>query len=405
MVGVDENTYRRMETVTVDPLLERCAELKGQLVDFALSDRFDMELQERVMDEFPDGVVDDELTFALILDGFVHGHWLTGGISLIETFVDGRPDLPDEDRAIVLGWRDSAQGVYEIVEMAGDDGFVALNHIDELTYHVRSNMGADGISELSPGMVVIGRIVPVSDFWMISGPLTSFAADQAGTVLAGVPQLQASNPEAVFRNPDKLAQARRMQAEQRADFIAVYGADTVVVPGSRVREVLIAAYRHTYERNGSLDGPWTEPDLDLPGWWTEAESVGLIYDELDGPGFYVDYALLVELFGDPALLIRRKYRETLSEYLRNEDISPVPIARLCAENPDNASRLFAKLLKNPRFSWDRDGEAVLRRYKKDWYDNPPLPRIVPVDSRVAARARSDKRKARNAISTNWGATS
>ncbi|MEU7764130.1 hypothetical protein AB0B25_03260 [Nocardia sp. NPDC049190] len=372
----------------MDPLLERCGELKGQLVDFATSARFDVALRERIFDEFPDGVVDDELTFGTVLDGFVHGHRLVSGTSLIESFVDSWPDLSDRDRAIVLSWQDSVQGTFEIMEMAGDDGFVAFNHIDELTYRVRSNMGADGISGLSPGVIVVGRIVPVSDFWVISGPLARFSADQADAVLASVPQMQASNPKAVFRNPDKLAQGRRMQAEQRDDFIAVHGTDTVVVPGSRVREVLMAAYQHTYQRNGSVDGPWTEPDLDLPYWWTEAESIGLIYDEFDGLGVYVDYALLVELFGNPTLLARRRYRETLSEYLRNVDIGPVPIARLAAENPDNASRLFARLLKKPRFSWDRDGAAMLRRHKKDWYDNPPLPTVVPVDSRVAARVES-----------------
>jgi hypothetical protein len=53
----------------------------------------------------------------------------------------------DEDRTIVLGWHDSVHGTFEIMEMAGDDGFVAFNHIDELTCYVRSNMGADGVSE------------------------------------------------------------------------------------------------------------------------------------------------------------------------------------------------------------------------------------------------------------------
>ncbi|WP_280498873.1 hypothetical protein [Nocardia farcinica] len=378
----------------MDPLLERCGDLKQELVAFATSDRFDAALQELIFDEFPDGVIDDELSFALTLDGFIHGHRLAAGTSLIESFINSRPDLSAADRAIVCSWLENVQGTFEIVEMAGDDGFVAFNHVDELTYRMRSNMGAAGVSALSPGMIVIGRIVPVSDFWMISGPMASFPADQAEDLLAGVPQLQASHPEAVFRNPEKLEQGRRMQTEQRADFIAVHGSDTVVVPGAQVREVLMAAYRHTYERHGSVDGPWTEPDFPLPEAWTDADSVGIIYDELDGLGFYIDYTVLIELFTDPALLTRRRYRETLSGYLRDDEVSPVPIARLAADDPDNASRLFAKLLKKPGFSWDRDGEAVLRRNKKHWYDNPPLPRIVPVDSRVATRVRSTPPKAR-----------
>ncbi len=390
-VAADESTYTHTEAVTVDPLLARCGELKEQLVEFATSDRFGDALRDRIFEEFPNGVVNDELTFGLLLDGFVHGHRSVSGTPVIECFLDSRPDLSDHDRAIVSGWFDDVQGTFEIIEMAGDDGFIAFNHIDELTYRVRSNMGADGVSELSPGEIVVGRIVAVSDFWMISGPLARFADADADAVLAGVAQLQASHPEAAFRNPDKLALAREVQAEQRAEFISIHGSDTVVVPGSRVREVLMESYRHTYERKGSLAGPWAEPDIDLPSWWTEAESVGMIYDEIDGLGFYVDYALLIELFDNPTLLTQRLHRETLSGYMRNEEISPVPLNRLGARNPDNASRLFAKLLKKPKFSWDRDGAAMLRRYKKDWYDNPPLPRVVPVDSRAAARAKSVER--------------
>ncbi|WP_433709424.1 hypothetical protein ACQP2U_23285 [Nocardia sp. CA-084685] len=43
----------------------------------------------------PDGVVDDELTFGMGLDGFVHGHRRASGISLIESFADSLPDLSD----------------------------------------------------------------------------------------------------------------------------------------------------------------------------------------------------------------------------------------------------------------------------------------------------------------------
>ena len=40
--------------------MQRAGQLKGELVDFALSERFNTALDELVLDAFPDGIVDDE---------------------------------------------------------------------------------------------------------------------------------------------------------------------------------------------------------------------------------------------------------------------------------------------------------------------------------------------------------
>ena len=42
-----------------------------------------------------------------------------------------------------------------------------------------------------------------------------------------------------------------------------------------------------------------------------------------------------------------------------------------------AGRVFARLLGKPRFTWQRDGEALLRRYKAGYFDqthHPASPR-------------------------------
>ncbi|WP_204014966.1 hypothetical protein [Sphaerimonospora thailandensis] len=59
-------------------------------------------------------------------------------------------------------------------------------------------------------------------------------------------------------------------------------------------------------------------------------------------------------------------------------MSPAPLRRLTARDPEQASQVFRKLLKNPGFSWKRDGEALLRKHKPGWFDSPRLPRVIPV---------------------------
>lgn len=368
--------------------MQRAGQLKGELVNFALSERFASALDELIWDRFPDGVVDDEAIFTSIVEDFLFCHRLAGGDRVVERFVADRADLPDEDKALLLGWRDNVQGVFEVRGPYREDGVIAFNHVDELTYRVRSNMGPDGVAPFTPGMIMIGGIAPVGDEWMISGTPTAFDADHAEQVLAGLPQLVMNHPEQVFRNPDKLAQARHMQDEQRQAFIDLHGSDLIVVPGAQVRPALMGFYRYIYEQAGSKNGPWTEPNLPaLPDEWTTAESVAMIYDSEDGLGFYVDFAAAQQAFADPHLIVRRRYRDVISGYLRGEGVSPVPIRRLVESHPDNADRVFQKLLNKTTFSWNRDGQALLHKYKADWYAQPPLPRVMPVAPELSQRFR------------------
>lgn len=368
--------------------MERAGDLKGELVNFALSERFSSALNALILDTFPDAIVDDEALFASVIEDFLFHHRLAGDDRVVERFV-AESALSERDKALLLGWRNNVQGMFEIGEPYGDDGVIAVNHVDELTYRVRSNMGPQGVAPLTPGMIMIGGIVPVGDDWMISGTPTAFPAEQAEQILAGLPQLVMNHPKRVFRNPEKLAQARTMQEEQRQAFIQLHGADLIVVPGARVHPTLMAFYRYIYEQAGSKCGPWTEPELPpLPTEWTTADTVAMIYDNEDGLGFYVDFAAAQEAFADPNLIRRRRYREVISDYLRGDGVSPVPISRLVESHPDHADQVFQTLLNKPRFTWNRDGQALLHKYKADWYADPPLPRVMPASTTLSQRFRN-----------------
>jgi hypothetical protein len=370
--------------------MQRAGDLKGELVSFATSARFSRVLSDLVMEAFPGGVVDDEVEFGNVIERFIFSYRPAVGSGVIEQFIDSNRDLPAADKTLLLSWLDDIEGVFEVLEPYGDDGVISINHVDELTYQIRSNMGPAGIKPLTvPGTIMVGRIVPVGDDWMISGSSAAIPAEQAGLILDQVPELAARHPEAVFRNPERLAQGRRLQAEQRDAFIELYGSDLVTVPGSEVRATTMAVYRRVYEWAGSKNGPWTEPALPplLPETWTKADAVTLIYDPEDGLSFLLDFPEVQRVFANPALVLRQKYRDLISSYLRGEGVSPVVIRRLAEPDPRKASLVFQKLLNKPRFSWERDGEALLRRYKADWYARPQLPRVVPTSSGVKQRLR------------------
>jgi hypothetical protein len=120
------------------------------------------------------------------------------------------------------------------------------------------------------------------------------------------------------------------------------------------------------------------PDLE------RAETVGVMFDEVEGLLFLPEYRLVQEAFADPALVVGHRYREAVSGYLRSGSIAPVVLRRLAEQDPDRAGGLFARLLGKPRFTWQRDGEALLRRYKPDFFDRTPLPSVTPLSDRQRA---------------------
>jgi len=154
--------------MTIASLVERSAELKGELLEFSWQPRFDHDRHEVLRDHFPDRFVGDESELITALDYFLLQHELRSGKTVVERFVASRTDLPEDERELLLGWRNVVEGMFE-VQCRDGDALVTENLADELTYRVHSNMGPSVFRRLEPGGFMIGRLVPVGPEWLISG--------------------------------------------------------------------------------------------------------------------------------------------------------------------------------------------------------------------------------------------
>jgi hypothetical protein len=307
----------------------------------------------------------------LLWDCFVLEHQLPNGRTVVEQFVDAHPQLPVQEREMVLGWRDVVQGPFEVQRRDGS-ALVVVSLVDELSYRVRSNMGPEVFRQMPRRSFLIARLVPVGDEWMLSGPTNVLRPAQQDVAYELALDMALRTPEAVFRNPEKLARAWEQQRTDRERFIRFFGADLVVVTGDQAEEQLNAYYAFCREEIlGSApkgpsrgrragDGPLVELPLDM----VESETVGLIYDETDGLGFYAEFGLALEAFTDPNLVRRRRWREQVLSYLHDDSVEPMVLRRLADQDPDKATVVFRRLLKRPRFEWSRDGEELMREAKR-----------------------------------------
>jgi hypothetical protein len=83
-------------------------------------------------------------------------------------------------------------------------------------------------------------------------------------------------------------------------------------------------------------------------------------------------------------------------YIKEPSISPLPLRRLAEADPARASRVFRQVLRRPGFSWERDGEALLRRYKASWFERPVVPSVVPVGAELAGLGQLVRRPRKSA---------
>src|SRR5262245_28506822 len=149
-------------------LVWRSGDRKRELVEFSSGLRFEGAFQEAFQRRFGETTEVDEEQFINFLDFFVLQQRLPDGRTVVEHFVAEHPQLPEEERAMLLGWRDVVEGIFQVQRRDGD-ARIAVNLVDELTYRVRSNRGPAALASMRRGTFLIARLVPIGEEWLLSG--------------------------------------------------------------------------------------------------------------------------------------------------------------------------------------------------------------------------------------------
>jgi hypothetical protein len=372
-------------------LIERSAELKRDLVDFACSPRLGRSLAAAMAEA---GLEEVEEADAIgTIDRFALQYRLPDGKTVVDRFVASRPNLDAADRELLLGWRDPVEGIFEIRGTDGD-AIILLNLIDDLEYRTYSNMGPAAFRRLPRRGFVHARLVPirpVPGVWLVSGTMSSYRKSGAAQIAQVALEAAARRPELVFRNPEKVEQGWKQMRGDRAGFVEFFGGDELVLPPAEAEQRLNAYYRQRQEavlaRRPARRRPRNLPGVDVPVFefppgLADADTVGVIFDDVDGLNFYPDYGMLRDLFGDPALAADRRYADVLRGYLRSETITPLPLRRLAAACPDTVDAVYRKILRQRDFTWAEHGEALMRRRKAWYYKREPRPGVSVIGDRL-----------------------
>jgi hypothetical protein len=311
-----------------------------------------------------------------------------GGLPAAERFA-AQHGLSKADRDLVLDWAaNSVRGVFE-VPPAPADPVTALNLIDELDYRVHG-LGA------GPGAFFAGTLLPLADddsAWLASGDELWYPRAAARQVARLAIDLATQEPDLVFRNQEKAAQGWTYMRRDREEFVAFFGRDELVLPTAQAEGRLNAYYRMRRDSARAARGRHRavsdtgETTFVMPQGFFEFDTVGVIYDELDGFVVVPEYGMLRAMFADPSLAADPRFANVLRAYLREDAIPPLPLRRMAAAFPGNVDAVFRRVLGNRTFSWNQNGIGLLRKRKPAYYAAERTPGVAVLSDRVLALAR------------------
>jgi hypothetical protein len=333
-----------------------------------------------------------------------------GGLAAVERFIGTQRGLSRADRDLVLDWADNnVRGVFEVRAIgpvpagpvpagpvpAGPvpaGPVSALNLVDDLDYQVYGLAGG----AVEPGGFFAATLLPLADddsAWLAAGDEIGYPRAGARQVARLAIDLATREPELVFRNQEKATQGWAYMRRDREEFVAFFGADELVLPTLEAEGRLNAYYKMRRDSALAARGRHRavsdagETTFVMPEGFFEFDTVGIIYDEVDGFVVVPEYGMLRELFADPALAADPRYANVLRAYLREDSIPPLPLRRMAAAFPGNVDVVFRRVLSNRNFSWSQNGSGLLRKRKPGYFRADPTPGVAVLSDRVLTLAR------------------
>jgi hypothetical protein len=329
-----------------------------------------------------------------------------GGLAVAERFVGTQRGMSRADRDLVLDWAgNNVRGVFEVRAIARRDAageaVTALNLVDDLDYRVYGlGTAPAGSAPRNPapeqGGFFAGTLLPLTEddsAWLPAGDEIGYPKADGRQVARLAIDLATREPDLVFRNQEKAAQGWAYMRRDREEFVAFFSTDELVLPTLEAEGRLNAYYKMRRDsalaargRHRSVSDTG-ETTFVMPDGFFEFDTVGVIYDELDGFVVVPEYGMLRAMFADSSLAADPVHANVLRAYLREDAIPPLPLRRMATEFPGNVDAVFRRVLGNRAFTWDQNGIALLKKRKPGYYDTEPTPGVAVLSDRVMALAR------------------
>ena len=179
----------------VASLLERCSELKRQLVEFACSPRFSGQL-DQALKEHATGPAASEADVTNVVDHFILQQPLADGRTVAEVL--SLRSIPISPMTTARCCKAGARWWPASLRSVSRPGTRSPPPASVMTGPTGSGPtpGLQSLAPMRPGCFMTARIVPVGDDWMLSGAQQLYAASERPAMLRLAAELATGHPRA-----------------------------------------------------------------------------------------------------------------------------------------------------------------------------------------------------------------
>ncbi len=374
----------------IAPHIDRFGDIRKIFVDYfqyvllkkdnTLKEAFFKAAQEEYGDPL---IIQSEEEFHEFTDNFVYSYKFPDNLTVIDRFVSETSDLSEKEKAIVLGWKDPVAGIFQ-VKTTLPGGFVAENLINEVDYTIKPTTIPHQFERLAkPGAFFRAKIIPVSDKEYIFSGTQEFLNISEKEVLKVIASFQMKHPELAFRdNEERVRKGFELQKKDRDLFIEYFGSDEVLTEGKKLPA--LAAEFMDY-RLSKIEKPLPEgykpPEMHFPKGLLKSKDVGIVFDELSGQHYLVNYGIILNVFQSPDEVKIQRYKRDILTYLENQTISPHVLKKLFFKFTQNAEAIIRRILDRPEFCLEKDFDSLMDEFKPSFKGKRIYPYILPMSPR------------------------
>jgi hypothetical protein len=124
------------------------------------------------------------------------------------------------------------------------------------------------------------------------------------------------------------------------------------------------------------------PKMKLPKDLLNSKDVGIVFDEISGQSFLINYGLMLSIFQNPDDLRIKGYEDDILIYLKDETISPLILRRIFFRYPQNTEFIIGGILNRPEFDLKRDFDSLMEEFKPSFRGRRIYPQMMPMSERM-----------------------
>ena len=190
-----------------------------------------------------------------------------------------------------------------------------------------------------------------------------------------VASFQMKHPEFAFRdNEERIRRGFELQKKDRELFIEYFGSDEVLTEGRKLPALAAEFMDYRLSKvTKPLPEGYKPPEMHFPKGLLKSKDVGIVFDELSGQHYLVNYGIILNVFQSPDEVKIQRYKRDILTYLEDQTISPHVLKRLFFRFPQNAEFIIRKVLDRPEFSLEKDFDSLMDEFKPSFKGKKDIP--------------------------------